>query len=310
MGRQRAYRSLLRILAALGATEVRKSVVFLSERFLNDPSDREFALVSTASRHANAPISVVDVGGLAASDLQADQRRLEDVGPTLEEQQELRAGLAGIAAECGGFAITGTDDLAHGLERLLAGSRHYYLIGYQPTNGVAEVPSTCPCARPPRPGAPASRAPGRSRYVAPRGSRPDAEEPTPFALAAASSFMSPAPSTDRGRPRTLLVPSPAERLTFVEAVFSAELDVPRPSPFETEPRRSAVGISSRRRYKGKRVAPHRRRVSWCRGLAGQDRGPGPQGGPSRRHPLADVPGRPGWQTSSAVISDASRQIPA
>ena len=108
--RRQAYRSIARVLTALGGVPGRKSVVFLSERFLNDPSDPEFALVSAASRRANAPIHVVDVGGLAAVNLQADQRRIDDVGPTLEEQQEMRAGLASIAAECGGIAITGTDD--------------------------------------------------------------------------------------------------------------------------------------------------------------------------------------------------------
>ena len=136
--RQRSLRSIVRALTALGGAGGRKSLIFVSERFLNDPSDRESALVSAASRRADAPIYVVDVGGLRPSDLQADQRRLEDVGPTLDEQQAVRAGLASLAAENGGVAITGADDLARGLERLEAESRHYYLLGYQPTNHVPD----------------------------------------------------------------------------------------------------------------------------------------------------------------------------
>ena len=129
--RQRSLRSIVRALTALGGAGGRKSLIFVSERFLNDPSDREFALVSAASRRADAPIYVVDVGGLRPSDLQADQRRLEDVGPTLDEQQAVSAGLASLAAENGGLAITGADDLARGLEKLEAESRHYYLLGYR-----------------------------------------------------------------------------------------------------------------------------------------------------------------------------------
>ena len=200
--RQRSLRSIVRALTALGGAGGRKSLIFVSERFLNDPSDREFALVSAASRRAEAPIYVVDVGGLRPSDLQADQRRLEDVGPTLDEQQAVSAGLAASPPNAAGFAITGADELARGLERLEAESRHYYLLGYaadepDPGREVPADPRVRTAPRRPGPGAPrllrppADPSPDTGPGIAtspPGGSREAAD--APFALRGVALRMS------------------------------------------------------------------------------------------------------------------------
>jgi VWFA-related protein len=325
-GRQRTYRSLLRILTALGATEGRKSVVFLSESFLNDSSDPEFALVTSASRRANAPIHVIDVGGLAASDLQADQRRIEDVGPTLEEQQEMRARLAGIAAECGGFAITGTDDLAEALERLVTESSRYYLLGYQPTNRVADGTyrrirvavrrsGVQVRARPGYVALPPEAAAGGGRQDPARRMREAAD--APFALAGIDLRMS-AYTFDTTRERTtrtLLVSElRLDDLSFVEAdgQFSAELDVLLTvTHFETGrtlgDRPVGIKLAARSDVRGQ-AAWHRitqevqlQPGAWLAKIVVRDRRSGAVG--SVTHSL-DVPGGAGWRASSAVISDA------
>ena len=309
--RQRAFRSIVRALTALGGAGGRKSLIFVSERFLNDPSDREFALVSAASRRAEAPIYVVDVGGLRPSDLQADQRRLEDVGPTLDEQQAESAGLAAIAAESGGFAITGADDLARGLERLEAESRHHYLLGYQPTNPIPDGKFRRIRVSVRRPGVQVRARPGY--FALPTDPSPDTgpgrEDPAqrmreaadaPFALPGIALRMSAYTydTTREGTTRTLLVSElKIDDLTFEEkeGQFSAELDVlltvthyatglslgDRPVGIQLAARSDVRGQNAWHRIT-QEVEPASRR------LGGQDRGPGPpERGHRKRHPLAE-----------------------
>jgi VWFA-related protein len=136
--RRRSYQAILRALAALGAGEGRRSVLFVSERFLGDAAEPELALVAAASRRADAPVHVLDVSGLGSGELQANARRIEDAGPALDEQQELRAALARIANDCGGLAVIGTDDIAGGVERLLGADRYQYRLGYPPASGASD----------------------------------------------------------------------------------------------------------------------------------------------------------------------------
>ena len=331
--RQRAFRSIVRALSALGGAGGRKSLIFVSERFLNDPSDREFALVSAASRRADAPIYVVDVGGLRPSDLQADQRRLEDAGPTLEEQQEVRAGLASLAAENGGVAITGTDDLARGLETLGAEPRHYYL-GYQPTNPIPDGKFRRIRVSVRRPGVQVRARPGY--FALPTdpspGTGPGREDPAqrmreaaaaPFALPGIALRMSAYTydTTREGTTRTLLVSElKIDDLTFQEkeGQFSAELDVLLTVTHYATGRTLGdrpVGIqlAARSDVRGQN-AWHRvtQEVSllpgaWVAKVVVRDRRSGVIG--SVTHSL-DVPGRGSWRTSSPVLSDAVSADPS
>ena len=332
--RQRSLRSIVRALTALGGDGGRKSLVFVSERFLNDPSDRESALVSAASRRADAPIYVVDVGGLRPSDLQADQRRLEGVGPTLDEQQAESAGLAAIAAECGGFAITGANDLARGLERLEAESRHDYLLGYQPTNPIPDGKFRRIRVSVRRPGVHLRARPGY--FALPTDASPDSgpgrEDPAqrmreaadaPFALPGIALRMSAYTydTTREGTIRTLLVSElKIDDLTFQEkeGEFSAQLDVlltvtHYATGLSLGDRPVGIQLAARSDVRGQN-AWHRitQEVSllpgaWVAKIVVRDRKSGVIG--SVTHSL-DVPGGGGWRTSSPVISDALSADPS
>ena len=326
--RLRSLRSIVRALTALGGAGGRKSLIFVSERFLNDPSDRESALVSAASRRADAPIYVVDVGGLRPSDLQADQRRLEDVGPTLEEQQAVRAGLASLAAENGGVAITGADDLARGLEKLGAESRHYYLLGYQPTNHVSDGKFRRIRVSVRRPGVQVRARPGYFATPADTSANTggNREDPArqireaadaPFALPGIALRMSAYAydATREGTTRTLLVSEiRIDDLTFEETKgqFSAELDVlltvthyatgrtlgDRPVGIQLAARSDVRGQNAWHRITQEvGLLPG----AWVAKVVVRDRRSGVIG--SVTHSL-DVPGGGSWRASSPVLSDA------
>ena len=326
--RQRSLRAILRALTALGGAGGRRSLIFVSERFLNDTSDREFALVSTASRRAEAPIHVVDVGGLRPSDLQADQRRLEDVGSTLDEQQAVSAGLAAIAAECGGVAITGADDIARGLARLEAESRHYYLLGYQPTNPIPDGKFRQIRVSVRRPGVHVRAR--RGYFALPTDPSPDSgpgrDDPArrmreaadaPFALPGVALRMSAYTyeTTREGTIRTLLVSElKIDDLTFQEkeGQFSAELDViltvtHYATGLSLGDRPVGILLAARSDVRGQN-AWHRitQEVSllpgaWVAKIVVRDRKSGVIG--SVTHSL-NVPGGRSWRASSPVLSDA------
>jgi VWFA-related protein len=134
--RARALQSLQRLLLALAGTEARKTLILLTEHFIYDPTDPQFAALSDAARRANAAIHVLDVGGLVDSARQGAQQKTGDRNVSFDEQAALRLGLARIASDGGGFAITSSNDLAGALKRIARESMHYYLLAYQPTNEV------------------------------------------------------------------------------------------------------------------------------------------------------------------------------
>ena len=332
--RQRSLRSIVRALSALGGAAGRKSLIFVSERFLDDPSDREFALVSAASRSADAPIYVVDVGGLRPSDLQADQRRLEDVGPTLDEQQAVSAGLASIAAEYGGFAITGPT-ISPAAWRGLRPSPDTTTCSATSRRTRSRTESSVGSASPY--GAPASRS-GRAPATSPvptdpsPDTGPSREDPAermreaadaPFALPGIALRMSAYTydTTREGTIRTLLVSElKIDDLTFEEkeGQFSAELDVLLTVTHYATGRTLGdrpVGIqlAARSDVRGQN-AWHRitQEVSllpgaWVAKIVVRDRKSGVIG--SVTHSL-DVPGGGGWRASSPVLSDALSADPS
>jgi VWFA-related protein len=325
--RQRSLRSIVRALTALGGAGGRKSLIFVSESLLDDPSDPDLALVSAASRRADAPIHVVDVGGLRPSDLQADQRRLEDVGPTLDEQQAGRAGLAGLAADNGGFVIRGTEDLARGLERLQDESRHFYLLGYQPTSRVPDGtfrrihvsvrrPGVEVRARPGYFATSADTSPDESARQDPAQRIREAAD-SPFALPGIALRMSAYTfdATRDGTTRTLLVSElRIDDLTFEEkkGQFSAELDVlltvthyatgrtlgDRPVGIHLAARSDVRGQNAWHRITQEvNLLPG----AWVAKVVVRDRRSGLLG--SVTHSL-DVPAGGSWRASSPVLSDA------
>jgi VWFA-related protein len=130
-----------RALEALASLRGRKSLLLLSEGFLEDPGSDSRA-VAAASREANTAIYFVDVRGLVALPAYGTAA---DVGPPPDERERTAvafeeatvesAGAAGLAEDTGGFAIRNTNDLSAGVWRIAAESRVFYLLGFYPPEG-------------------------------------------------------------------------------------------------------------------------------------------------------------------------------
>jgi VWFA-related protein len=145
--RNRATLDLLeRALTAQALQKGRKSLVFVSQGFVYDTQLEELRLVSEAARRANVAIYFVDARGLTGmpatfsaetrfgEDPRSPFTDLQDAGHAIFQAAEEAAGSETVASESGGFSIKNTNDLASGIRRIADESRHYYLLGYTPTN--------------------------------------------------------------------------------------------------------------------------------------------------------------------------------
>jgi VWFA-related protein len=130
--RGRLLQLLARVIDSLRVTEGRKAVVLMSARYLNGSDDRSYNAVRELARRAMVALYAVDVGGLTGGASGAGEQGGGDARLAMEERTALRAGLASLASDGGGFAITDSNDLAAGLQRISSDSRQYYLLGYRP----------------------------------------------------------------------------------------------------------------------------------------------------------------------------------
>jgi VWFA-related protein len=130
-----------RALEALAPVRGRKSLLLLSEGFLED-SGSDSRAVAAASREANTAVYFVDVRGLVALPAYGTAA---DVGPPPDERERTTvafeeatvesAGAAGLADDTGGFTVRNTNDLSAGVWRIAAESRVFYLLGFYPPEG-------------------------------------------------------------------------------------------------------------------------------------------------------------------------------
>ncbi|MGE0451924.1 MAG: VWA domain-containing protein [Vicinamibacteria bacterium] len=112
----------------------RHSLLLVTSGFPHDPADPLFERVATQSLRANAPIHFLDVASLSA------QRPFETIEYSRALPQESRvtgfetadsaAGSERLSLDTGGLRVSG-DDRA-GLERILATTKTYYVLGYDP----------------------------------------------------------------------------------------------------------------------------------------------------------------------------------
>ena len=136
LSRQQAtLRALERIVESLAPVKGRKSVLLVSEGFIQEPNRPEFRDVVRAARRANAVVYFLDARGLAGIPATADAEvkdptDLRDLGPQLDEGVREAQGAVSVAVETGGFAIKNSNDLAKGMRRIDRESRNYYLIGF------------------------------------------------------------------------------------------------------------------------------------------------------------------------------------
>jgi VWFA-related protein len=128
-------------LGAVASVHGRKSVLLLSEGFVDDPDSDQRATAALA-REASAAVYFVNVRGLMALDEasaaeSADQFTTARDRATSAFQEALQegGGAEALADDTGGFTVRNTNDLAAGTERIAAESRVFYLLGIQPLPG-------------------------------------------------------------------------------------------------------------------------------------------------------------------------------
>jgi VWFA-related protein len=128
-----------RALRGLVGGRGRKSLILVSEGFINDPNLEEFRKVEEAARRANTAVYFLNARGLEG----LPEYYTAQFGPALpagdmssmfQETHESAGGSERIADESGGFTVHNTNDLGAGIERIADETRVYYLLGYTPTN--------------------------------------------------------------------------------------------------------------------------------------------------------------------------------
>jgi VWFA-related protein len=134
---------LERALNGLVGGRGRKSVVLVSEGFIDDPNLDEFRRVEVASRRANAAIYFLNATGLEALPIGFGAEfgpplPSQDMGFALSSVVEAAGGADSLAAETGGFSVRNTNDLAGGIQRIADETRVYYLLGYVPRNAARD----------------------------------------------------------------------------------------------------------------------------------------------------------------------------
>jgi len=137
-------------LEALRPIHGRKSLMLVSQGFLNDGQDSRQRAVVALSREANTAVYFLDVRGLMAmpgtgTGSAADagpgpgvvmENVLAERGAVAFEQSVLEStGAEGLASDTGGFSVRNTNDLGAGAERVASESRVFYLLGFNAPEG-------------------------------------------------------------------------------------------------------------------------------------------------------------------------------
>jgi VWFA-related protein len=130
---------LERALNGLSGVKGRKSVILVSEGFIDDPNLDLFRRVNEASRRSNAAVYFVNASGLAGmgdafTGLFGPAPVAKDVGFAFSTNDTIDDGSEGIAEDSGGFTVKNTNDLDAGIDRIARESQIYYLLGYNSTN--------------------------------------------------------------------------------------------------------------------------------------------------------------------------------
>ncbi len=134
-------RSLERALLALGGGRGRRAVILASDGFVQDEALPGFRRVRDAARRSNAALYFVDARTLAGTEtrggpelpmLPDPENNYRYASLASEYAAAENAGSEGLAADTGGFRVSG-NDLESGLGRISGESRMFYLLGYEPS---------------------------------------------------------------------------------------------------------------------------------------------------------------------------------
>ena len=146
---QAALAAIGRGIEALRPIHGRKSLLLLSQGFVNDPGDRRTRNIVALSREANTAVYFIDVRGLQAFSGTTGSAAEAPPGPganfdtfvtdrttaAFEESVLSSTGSEGLASDTGGFSVRNTNDLGGGAERIAAESRVFYLLGFNAPEG-------------------------------------------------------------------------------------------------------------------------------------------------------------------------------
>ena len=127
--------TLTRVAESLASVKGRKSIMLVSEGFIQEPNMPEFRDVKRAVREANAVIYFVDARGLGGLPLTADAEIAEavdvyDLGSQIGLFNREALGATSVAVDSGGFSIRNSNDFAKGMRQIDQQSRSYYLFGF------------------------------------------------------------------------------------------------------------------------------------------------------------------------------------
>jgi VWFA-related protein len=131
---------LERVAQALATQRGRKTVLVVSEGFVYDSTRSEFRDLVHAARESNAVLNFYDVRGSKGPQIPGNDA---EYGRAIEERDRTTIvqnfshdseGAESVALDTGGSVVTGTDNLAAGMEKAVGESRTYYLLGYSSTN--------------------------------------------------------------------------------------------------------------------------------------------------------------------------------
>jgi VWFA-related protein len=131
------FGAVARLSRSLAGVPGRKGVLLVTEEFVDDRSiDGPFRSAIEATQRANVAVYFLAARGLAGSSLYSAasrfQPRAQDVAAMVREEAVLATGGGEALAETTGGAVTRSNDLAAGLERMARESSAYYMLGYQP----------------------------------------------------------------------------------------------------------------------------------------------------------------------------------
>jgi VWFA-related protein len=127
-----------RAVRALSEGRDRKSLVLISEGFVDDPSQEGIKRLVTVARQVNAAVYFVDVSGLRLLNPMYSAEfgnQAVDAGDLLGAIADLSRegeGAVALAEKTGGFAIRDSNDFENGAARIGLESQSFYLIGYDP----------------------------------------------------------------------------------------------------------------------------------------------------------------------------------
>jgi VWFA-related protein len=132
------------VMRSMAAAPGRKICLLVSDGFLvgaatGEERTRDLQRVIDAATRSGAVVYALDTRGLVPTGGDAG---VEGVGAppglqsSIDRQSEQlhRDTLRGVANDTGGFLVSGTNDLASGLRRMLDDSDSYYLLAYEPLN--------------------------------------------------------------------------------------------------------------------------------------------------------------------------------